>query len=618
MLRRPAGRLALQALAALSSVLAAPAQAPARSELYVIENVRLAPEAEPVGVVLSEGRIERWLAAGAERPPGARAVDGDGGLLVPAFVDAYARAGLETPVPAADRDVPVPTESDVRVDMRAANRRGIQTAFRAVDALALGEKDAEGARAQGFGTLCIAPAGHLLPGASAVVTSRSAAARDTVLVPAAFEHAELRPSEGGYPSTLMGCMAQLRQFFLDAGRQRTLRERQAAGRPGPRPPYDAELEAILPVLDGLRPLACQAESHRDIERWIRLADEFGFQLVVTGGRDAWRVADVLAEREIPVVLTLDWGDEVDDPNAKQGKAGKRAPDEPADEPEEGRAEEEGAQPAAEEPGAAEGEEPEADESRWEYLEPLAVRAERRRLWEETRDCALRLHEAGVRFAFGTGGGSPQQLLKRVRALVEAGLPSDVALAALTSGGAELLGLGDRLGALEPGMLASLAVWTGDPTTEEAKLAWLFVDGFPHEFELEDQGPGGAPDEGVEASGTWTIEQEEMGETSTSTAVLEMTPEGEVTGTLTRSAPGGSGTLETQVTGSVQGHTLALKGSFQLGDMDVSFSMKGELDGDSWSGRSTVKGPWGELERSFEARREPESNAHRLGGGKGAR
>ena len=610
MIRPAPRRRALAVAAALLWPLLTPpaeAQASPRPQLYVLENVRLQADddAPRVKLVLSGGRVERVLEASAGNPPGARSIDGKGGFVVPAFIDAFTRAGCETPQPAAERDQPVPTKSDVRIDMREANRKGVQPSFRAVDVFALEDKEAEKIRAAGFGVLLSAPTGNLLAGQSAVATVRDAAPRDTVVVSSAFDHAAFRAPGGGYPGTLMGYMSQLRQFFLDARRHRELRDRYAAGRPGERPPFDADLEAILPALGGERRVVCQAQSHRDIERWIKLADEAGLEIAISGGRDAWRVADTLAQRGIPVILTLDWGEEVVDPHEKEKKSkGKKK----EAEPEEAEAVEEQA-PAGEPGEEGAEEEAEAEESDWEYTEPLAVREERRRLWEEKRDCAIRLHEAGVRFAFGSDGDSSKDLLKRVREVVEAGLPADAALAALTSEAAGLLGVGDHVGSVAPGKDATLAVWTEHPTAKDAKLAWLFVDGFPYEFELEDLGTG-EPDEGVDGTGTWTIEMEQRGETRTSTALLKMTPEGEVTGTMSRENPAGEGDLVTDVEGHVSGVTMTLKGTYEIRDMEITFTMKGDLEEDSWSGTTTTKGPFGEFESSFRATREPKRRASR--------
>ena len=59
----------------------------------------------------------------------------------------------------------------------------------------------------------------------------------------------------------------------------------------------------------------------------------------------------------------------------------------------------------------------------------------------------RLHEAGVRFAFGSGASTPKRLLRRVRELVVLGLPREVAMRALTTTAAELLGVEDRIDAV---------------------------------------------------------------------------------------------------------------------------------------------------------------------------
>ena len=54
---------------------------------------------------------------------------------------------------------------------------------------------------------------------------------------------------------------------------------------------------------------------------------------------------------------------------------------------------------------------------WEYAGPTAAHLDRRLRWEEGRDCALRLQEAGVEFAFGSGRGKPADLVKHVPTLV---------------------------------------------------------------------------------------------------------------------------------------------------------------------------------------------------------
>jgi hypothetical protein len=117
--------------------------------------------------------------------------------------------------------------------------------------------------------------------------------------------------------------AQLRQFFLDSRRQIELQERYEQGRPGTRPPFDAQLAAGAEIVAGKLPLLCEANESDDVERWLRLSDEFGLKPNIVGGLEAWRVKDVLTQRGMTVVLTLDWGKEVKDPRPKKDKEKKR-------------------------------------------------------------------------------------------------------------------------------------------------------------------------------------------------------------------------------------------------------------------------------------------------------
>jgi imidazolonepropionase-like amidohydrolase len=601
----------------------ATAQVKPRAQLHVVRDVRLSDGEDAVrrSIVLRDGRIESITGADAPIPPGARVIEADGALALPAFIDAYTHTGTETPTPEATQDKPVSTSSDVRVDMRQANRKGIEPAFRAIEALAFKEGKLEGYRGKGFGALLSAPHGQILSGTSVLVSSLDAAVRDVVIDSDVFAHAGLRASGGGYPSTMMGSIAQMRQFFLDAHHQRDLAQRREEGRPGPRAPFDEDLAAGMPLLLREQRVLCEADGARDIERWLKLSRELGLEIAISGGREAWKHADRLASRGVPVLLTLDWGDEVKDPHAKDKKKKKKGkPNVQAEEaaaPAEDEAQEEPTEPTETEPPEKKGDEDEdegkadEDEERWTYIEPMAVREERRREWEETRDCAMRLSEAGVAFAFGSGSKSPADLLKSVRALVEAGLPAEVAIAGLTSGAADLLGVGRSLGRIAPGFDASIALWTENPTDKDAQLAWLFVDGFPYEFEVEpkdEKGAGDGPDEGIDATGTWTLSVESEGESRPMTASLEMSEEGVVTGTLTSTNPMDDSEVEADCTGSVSGNQLSLEASLSFGEFDMDVELTGEIDGDGFTGELLFKSPRGDSSRTAKGTRIPRDSS----------
>jgi imidazolonepropionase-like amidohydrolase len=90
--------------------------------------------------------------------------------------------------------------------------------------------------------------------------------------------------------------------------------------------------------------------------------------------------------------------------------------------------------------------------------------------------AAKLHEAGVAIALATfARGGRSVALEGVVAKAH-GLPKDVALAAMTSSAASILGVGDRLGTLEPGKDADLVLWNGEPPGTWAEAQRVIVDG----------------------------------------------------------------------------------------------------------------------------------------------
>ncbi len=622
--RRPVAHLWIAALATGACFALGPgafAQSHTQAQPIAIVDVRLdtAKDAPRKTLVLRDGRIEAVLELGATLPTGLRAIEGKGRLAVPAFIDAFTQAGTAAPAIKAERDRPTSTRSDVQIDMREANRKGIAPAFRAADVFELAAEKAKSYRESGFGWLVSAPAGELLAGSSVLATSRDAAARDQIVLPLAYSHGEFRASGAGYPGTAMGYHSQLRQFFLDATRQRELELRFAQRRPGLRPPFDADLAAVRPLLLRERRLMCTADSDLAIERWIKLADEQGVDVAIAGGREAHVLGALLAARKIPVVLTLEWGEEPKDPHEKEA-AKKKAEEEKKPEsadaaqepsPAEKTPEKTDDKPAPDAPAADEAQPTKDEAKQWDYEEPLGVREEKRRLWLENRDCAMKLSTQNVAFAFGSAGASPSDLLKRVRTLVEKGLPREVALNALCVAPAQWLGLGERMGAISPGKDATFALWTDDPLSKDAQVAWMFVDGFDTEFEVKKaDAPTGKPKEGLSAAGRWEVTTEGRGGKRTSQMTLEMSAEGTVTGTWTSKNPRDDSEVTSDVTGHLSGTKLTLEVKLTFGEMEITQSMSGELSADAWSGESTTRRPGGENASPFSASRKPKQENQR--------
>ena len=600
----------------------APAQNANRlSPPTALEQVRLelAEDAPLVTILLRDGRISAVL-ENKPTPAGFHIIDGEGALALPAFVDASSDSGCEMGEAPEDVDRPLDPRQGVLADMRRANRKGLRPAFRAADVLSLPD-DGAAWRSSGFGSVLVCPHGELLSGTSCLVVPREAAPRDTVVREGPFQHAAFQATGSGYPSTLMGYHSQLRQFFEDSRHQGVLLERRASGRSGPRPPLDRDLDAGLELLAGGR-LMCDAQTSRDILRWIRLADEYGVSIAIRGGNEAWRVASTLAERGIPVILTLDWGEEVEDPLAEEDSEDESASvgDEPEGDTPDGEASEgdvpddqasggDTSQAEDSDEEAAAGEE-EEDSDQWIYHEPQTLAVERRRLWLEKRDCALRLAEAGVPFAFGTGGEQPSELLENVRTLVNEGLEREVALSALTRGAALILAAPQGSGTLGVGAPAHVALWESDPLGEEkSELRWIVLDGFPSEQAGDEAGDGDPPDEGLDATGAWELEFADE-EARPATAEIVMDEDGSLTADCLLTSPEGQ-PFPMELEGRVSGSSLRLKGKAEpMEGFVIEVSLRGTLEEEAFSGQARWKGPGFDESTGFTANRKPDQTGGR--------
>ncbi|HEV2320858.1 MAG TPA: amidohydrolase family protein [Gammaproteobacteria bacterium] len=99
-----------------------------------------------------------------------------------------------------------------------------------------------------------------------------------------------------------GALESLREAFEDAkdyGAHRAAydkagRRAYALSRP--------DLEALQPVLKGELPVVAQVDRASDIEAALALAAEFKLKLIISGGAEAWMVADELAKAKVPVIL----------------------------------------------------------------------------------------------------------------------------------------------------------------------------------------------------------------------------------------------------------------------------------------------------------------------------
>ena len=63
-----------------------------------------------------------------------------------------------------------------------------------------------------------------------------------------------------------------------------------------------DLEAILRVLNKEIPLIVRSNRAKDLLRMISISKQYGVSIIFHGAKEAWRIADILAEEDIPVIL----------------------------------------------------------------------------------------------------------------------------------------------------------------------------------------------------------------------------------------------------------------------------------------------------------------------------
>ena len=372
------------------------------------------------GRVIANGNVivkgDRIVAVGenAPVPAGATIVQGQGLTVYPGFIDAYSNRGLKIPDPKA-AGTPPDNRNTAPATMWHANRKGIRAELSAAQILDL-KSEIEGRRAQGVTTMLVTPGGGMLSGVAAMV---DLAGDGKVLVSEVAAEMAFRNGSGtGYPGTLFGVTATLRQTLADAKQYATQKN----------PTKDPALDGLKAVVEGRIPALFSVNSAREIARAARVADEFGLRMIVNGGSEAYRLTDFLVARRTPVILSLDVSD---------------AP----------------TRTVSKEPDAT----------------PAAVLEERYQTWQERIGNAKKLSDAGVPIAFGGVSGFGGYLTG-VRKLVAAGLPRDAALKGMTAGAASILGVGDRVGVIEPGKLANLVLMTGDFVDEKSEIQSVLVEG----------------------------------------------------------------------------------------------------------------------------------------------
>jgi imidazolonepropionase-like amidohydrolase len=451
---------------------------------YAITGARIVPVIGPVidkGTIVIRDGIIAAVGPDVTAPADARLVDGTGLSVYPGLIDAYTSLGQAAPAAATaaagrgGRGAAATTPA-ARVAAPNSNHvTGLQPEINVVDAFNIEPGAFDAAHGAGVTSALTALAGGVFRGQSALIMLDGDSASQLVLRTGVSQNLGFSRGggggfgggggRGGYPGTLFGAMASLRQELLDAQHYHDVKAAYDRNpRSGRRPDFDASLEALQPVLARQQPVIFQANTEREIIRALDIFKEFNLRGMIAGGAEAYKVSARLKAENVPVLLTLNF------PKAGATAGGGRG--------------------NAVEPG-----------------DPEPLRMLRDRVMAP-KSPGMLAHD-GVTFAFESGADYTD-MIANMRKAVTAGLPAEAALKAATMQPAELFGVSDRLGSIEKGKIANLTITKGDLFDAASRVSEVFVDGVPSMVVAAAApasgagGRGGRGAPGVDASGAWVM------------------------------------------------------------------------------------------------------------------
>jgi imidazolonepropionase-like amidohydrolase len=419
-------RRSLAALMALICLAAAPASA-AKPTAFAGATIHtaLGQTFKPGTLVVQDGKIlDVGPADQVAVPDDAERVDVAGKTIIPGLVDSHSHLGVYSR-PGVD------SNSDGN-----ETTGPVQSAVRALDAINPFDPGIRMATAGGITTANIMPgSANVIGGQTLYVKLRGHTVEQMAMVspgvPGGLKMANGENPKRAYgsrkqaPTTRMKVAALQRGEFTKArDYQRkwdAYRKKLAAGEDASPPDVDLALEPLVEAIGRKRTVHFHSHRSDDILSVLRLSEEFGFEVVLQHGTESYKVLDELAQRKVPVSLTL--------PDSPGGKA-----------------------------------------EVVEYIESAAARLTK---------AGIKIH-----VNTDDPVTESRFLLRTAAITVRGGLDEQTALKAITLYPAQALHLEDRIGSLEKGKDADFVVLSGEPFSVYTRVLQTFIDG-RRVFNLDD-------------------------------------------------------------------------------------------------------------------------------------
>ncbi|MBX7125441.1 MAG: amidohydrolase family protein [Cyclobacteriaceae bacterium] len=488
---------------------------------------------EGATVILKDGIITQ-VGKDIPVPADAKVIKGDSLFVYAGFIDGLSHTGVIKPKEENNRERPKDPGNP------GYEKAGITPQQDVRNLLNPADKSIEEWRALGFTVAQVVPHGVFLPGNASIIQLGGGAPDQSVLVSNSALYSELVPTSNVYPSTLIGVLSKWRELYKQATLSHNYEQVYASNRSGlERPVTDRVLQAFYPVIDKKQPVLFRADQPLDIYRVFNLQSELQFPVIAGDLKDGSLALQRIKASGIKIFLSLDLPEAPKDEGKKDDK---NTPD-----------------------------------AEKQQLEKRKKEALDRRVGQ-----AAAFVNAGISFGFSGLSAKPKDVMANLRRMIAAGLSTDQALAALTTVPAQLLGLSDRMGTVEPGKMANLVVTAKPLFDEKSKVRYVWVDGTMFQYQATEVKK---KDDGTKADiqGVWSFSID--------------TPQGKTENKVTFKKDGDS------YTGNVVGGMItepvdltdidldgnALKFNFKItiDGNTVNVSIDGKVDGTSFNGTTSA-------------------------------
>lgn len=508
---------------------------------------------EGATVVIKDGLITA-VGKNVKIPIDAQVIKADSMYIYAGFIEGLSHTGI----PKAEPQQGGNRQQAPRVEDPGSppnDLAGITPEKKMAEVMKASDKSIAEMRELGFTAANVVPSGRMLPGQGALVLLAGDDAEEMILKDHTAFFSQLVGARRMFPSTVIAVIAKWRELYRQAELAQAHEKAYEKNPSGmARPSYDAVLQAFYPLINKEQTVFMKAEDVKSAYRALSLQKEFDLPMVIVELKQGWHVTEELSKRKIPVLLSMDLPQ--DKKSKDKGKGDKKE------------AKKKEKEPKADDPFAAER----------KALEKRKMEAMKDH-WTQ----AAKMEKAGVTFGFSTLDVKGKDVKANLRKMIENGLSENMALAALTTVPAKMLGVSDMLGSVATGKIANLVVTDQPYFEEKSNVRYVFVDGHKFEYEAKKPSKKGDPTAKVEVGGKWSYSFEAMGQQME--GVLELVDNaGDISGTITNTAMDSNSTIESA---ELSGNELTFSIKIDGGGQSVMVEYELIIDGDNMEGTVTA-------------------------------